>query len=204
MTQSRRLVSTLMIVSGLALCGAAALHYVRGYRAQDEGRRAWDEQTATPGSRPADENPGIVTVSRRPSSTAAGAPVARIRIPSAKIDYVVFEGTDNATLEKGPGHVPGTQLPGAPEGPKNCVITGHRDSHFRRLGWVQKGHTIELDEPGGKKEEFRVVSRRVVEPTAIEVLAPTRDSRLTLITCYPFNYIGPAPRRFVIVAERVS
>ena len=203
MVESRRLVSTLMIMTGVALCGIAALHYVRGYRAQADGIRAWDE-AGTPGSRPADENPGIVTVSRRSGSASAGAPVARIRIPSAKIDYIVFEGTDAKTLEKGPGHVPGTQLPGAPEVQKNCVITGHRDSHFRRLGWVQKGQRIELEAPGGKKEEFRVVSRRVVEPTAVEVLAPTRDVRLTLITCYPFNYVGPAPHRLVIVAERVS
>ena len=193
-----------MILTGLALCAAAALHYARGYAAQSEGLREWDERSRAASGRPADENPGIVTASRRSSTADAGAPVARIRIPSARIDYVVFEGTDSATLEKGPGHVPGTQLPGAPPGANNCVITGHRDSHFRRLGWVQRGHRIQIESPAGKVQTFQVVSRRIVNPTAVEVLAPSPSPRLTLITCYPFNYVGPAPRRLVLVAEPVS
>jgi sortase A len=130
--------------------------------------------------------------------------VARLRIPSAEIDAIVFGGTDQATLEKGPGHVPGSEMPGEDTARKNCVITAHRDSHFRHLGWLRKGHRIELETPAGRTLDYRVVSREIVRPDAVRVLQPTAKPRLTLITCYPFNYIGAAPKRLVVVAEPVS
>ena len=163
--------------------------------------------TATP-----QENPGI-SAPAAPAAPAAveasapaypwGKPVARLRIPSAQIDCIVFGGADQATLEKGPGHVPGTEMPGADTARKNCVITAHRDSHFRHLGWLRKGHRIELETPAGETL-YRVVSREIVKPDAVRVLQPTKSPRLTLITCYPFNYIGAAPERLVVVAEPVS
>lgn len=196
----RRSLSWVLIAAGLTLCAMAARHYVVGIRAQQRGLRAFEKRRAR-------ENPGIVGVS---SSIPAGLenyprgePIARLRIPSARIDAIVFGGADAESLEKGPGHVPGTELPGRDTGVKNCVITGHRDSHFRHLGRLQKGQRIELETPSGNKT-YEVVSREIVEPTAVRVLAPTQRPRLTLITCYPFDYVGPAPKRFVLVAEPVS
>jgi sortase A len=116
---------------------------------------------------------------------------------------VVFGGADADTLEKGPGHVPGTELPGSHTSRNNCVITGHRDSHFRNLGWLRPGHEIDL-ETNGVSERFRVVSREIVTPETVRVLAATDRPRLTLITCYPFNIVGPAPSRLVVVAEPVD
>jgi sortase A len=160
--------------------------------------------------RPPGENPGI-SGPAPPATTDAKAPpypygkaVARLRIPSAEIDAIVFGGTDQATLEKGPGHVPGSEMPGEDTARKNCVITAHRDSHFRHLGWLRKGHRIELETPAGRTLDYRVVSREIVRPDAVRVLQPTAKPRLTLITCYPFNYIGAAPKRLVVVAEPVS
>lgn len=204
MSRARSLLSWLLIGIGALLCGSAVLHYARGAHAQSEGRR-WFEQNRQTSTRPAIENPGIVTAAPRPlaGGPEAGKPIARLRIASARIDYVVFEGTDSETLEKGPGHVPGTELPGSETGLKNCVITGHRDSHFRNLGWLRAGHRIELETPSGTIR-YRVVSREIVEPTAVRVLEPTPTDRLTLITCYPFNYVGPAPKRLVIVARPAS
>ena len=210
----RRWISTLLVLAGIALLAAAGLHYFRGYEAQREGRRAWDESRSarpvptlhvpTPTAR---ENPGITQSLPSPSVTATqaspyplGQPVARLRIPSAEIDSVVFGGADQATLEKGPGHVPGTELPGEETFRKNCVITAHRDSHFRHLGWLRKGQRIELETPSGTVS-YRVVSREIVKPDAVRVLQPTEKPRLTLITCYPFNYVGAAPERLVVVAE---
>ncbi|MCA1580461.1 MAG: class D sortase [Acidobacteria bacterium] len=204
--RTRRLLSALLIVTGLGLCGVAARHYVRGWQAQAEGRR----QLAGGGRR---ENPGVERVSDRlgldsdevphsgeiPADYPYGQPIARLKIPVARIDSVVFAGADQDTLEKGPGHVPGTEMPGAAPPLHNCVITGHRDSHFRHLGWLKEGTDIELDAPGGNRL-YRVVSREIVKPDAVRVLEPTASPRLTLITCYPFNYIGPAPRRLVVVA----
>ena len=105
-------------------------------------------------ARPREENPGI-SAPNLPAATTAneppypwGKPVARLRIPSAEIDAIVFGGADNATLEKGPGHVPGSELPGEETGRKNCVITAHRDSNFRHLGWLRKGHRLSLETKG--------------------------------------------------------
>lgn len=210
----RRSLSAFLVVAGIVLLGAAGLHYFRGYEAQTAGRRAWEASRAgatTPiaiGSA-AKENPGISAPvpSPNPAGTSAapypyGEPIARLRIPSAEMDFVVFGGDDQATLEKGPGHVPGSELPGQETQRKNCVITAHRDSHFRHLGWLRKGNRIELETPSGKTS-YSVVSREIVYPDAVRVLQATEKPRLTLITCYPFNYVGAAPQRLVVVAEPV-
>jgi len=208
----RRLLSLLLVLGGAALLAAAGLHYFRGYEAQSEGRRAWGLTLASNQmpARPREENPGI-SAPNLPAATKAneppypwGKPVARLRIPSAEIDAIVFGGADNATLEKGPGHVPGSELPGEETGRNNCVITAHRDSNFRHLGWLRKGHRMSLETPAGKTLDYRVVSREIVKPDSVRVLQPTAKPRLTLITCYPFNYVGAAPKRLVVVAEPVS
>jgi sortase A len=187
----RRVAALLSIVAGALLCGAAALHAIRGFEAQTTGRRVFQERRAA----------------RRPFAEYGegqpyplGQPIARLRIPSARIDVIVFGGSEPDILEKGPGHVPGTELPGRRSGLNNCVITAHRDSHFRNLGWLRKGQHIALETPNGE-ESYRVVSREIVDPNAVRVLLPTARRRLTLITCYPFNFIGPAARRLVVVAE---
>lgn len=221
----RALLSSLLVLAGIVLLGVAGLHYLRGNLAQSAGRREWADArapvivTATPdatatvaataATETPRENPGIsappspATAAPSPPAYPYGKPVARLRIPSAEIDCIVFGGDDQATLEKGPGHVPGTEMPGEETERKNCVITAHRDSHFRRLGWLRKGHRIELETSTGETL-YRVVSREIVKPDAVRVLEPTKNPRLTLITCYPFNYIGPAPHRLVVVAEPVS
>jgi sortase A len=208
----RRTLSTLLVLGGAALLGAAGLHYLRGYEAQKDGRRAWGLMRAsnTMPRRSPQENPGI-SAPAAPAVTPDsahpypwGQPVARLRIPSAEIDTIVFGGADQATLEKGPGHVPGSELPGEDTARKNCVITAHRDSHFRHLGWLRKGHRIALETPAGQTLDYRVVSREIVRPDAVRVLQPTARPRLTLITCYPFNYVGAAPQRLVVVAEPIS
>ena len=112
----------------------------------------------------------------------------------------MFGGADQEILEKGPGHVPGTELPGRSTQLRNCVITGHRDSHFRHLGWLRPGSAVDL-QAAHVNRRYRVVSREIVTPDAVRVLQPTATARLTLITCYPFNYVGPAPKRLVVVAE---
>lgn len=225
----RRAVSVLLILAGLALCGVAARHYVRGWQAQAEGRKVLDARiAASPRAVPvADSAPAAATPepaleatpdaattpaanaperevpqTRIPAGYPYGEPIARLKIPAARIDAVVFGGADPDVLEKGPGHVPGTEIPGERTASHNCVITGHRDSHFRNLGWIKPGHEIELDAPAGNGR-YRVVSREIVTPSTVSVMRPSSSERLTLITCYPFNWIGPAPKRLVIVAEPV-
>ena len=211
----RGLLGTGLIVAGLALCGMAALHYWRGTVAQREGRAERERlrptaadpivptpdvaPTQTPAENPSVSQPSVPTPTPEPAYPY-GRALARLRIPSAEIDVVVFGGADAAILEKGPGHVPGTALPGVDGPPNNCVLTGHRDSHFRHLGWLKPGHQIFLETPAGQRS-YRIVRREIVKPDAVSVLAPSEKARLTLITCYPFNFIGPAPERLVLIAE---
>jgi len=232
---ARRAVAVLLIAAGLGLCGFAARHYWRGWRAQQEGLRTLEAASrravpppsgpgvtasAAPGPSPGGDSPSPssgaaleLASNRLPDETdpppAKGAlppgypygqPIARLKIPAAKIDVVVFGGADEGVLEKGPGHIPGTELPGQHTSWNNCVISGHRDSHFRHLGWVRKGAEISLEAPSGKSR-YRVISREIVTPDTVRVMQATSSPRLTLITCYPFNYIGPAPKRLVVVAE---
>ena len=205
---TRRTLSLLLVLGGAALLGAAGFHYYRGYEAQSEGRRTWGLTLASnqAPARPREENPGI-SAPNLPAATTAneppypwGKPVARLRIPSAEIDAIVFGGADNATLEKGPGHVPGSELPGEETGRKNCVITAHRDSNFRHLGWLRKGHRLSLETPAGKTLDYRVVSREIVKPDSVRVLQPTAKPRLTLITCYPFGRGLRSPWRYIVRA----
>jgi len=203
----RRALSLFFTVAGVVLIGIAVLHYARGARAQSEGREAFERRLAggyTSVSQSVERRDDLPRASAIPAAAGYpfGQPIARIRIPVAEMDWVVFGGTDDATLAKGPGHLPGTAMPGSDRPPQNCVITAHRDMHFRHLGWLRKGHVIELETPAGTKQ-YRVVSREIVTPKTVRVLDPTPKSRLTLITCYPFTYIGSAPKRLVVVAKPI-
>jgi len=213
--RARKVLGGLLVAAGLGLCAAAALHYWRGAVAQREGLAELErarlrpiatatplEETPTPVENPSVVESAVPTPTPEPAYPY-GQALARLRIPSAQIDVVVFGGADQAILEKGPGHVPGTALPGAEGPPNNCVITGHRDSHFRHLGWLKPGHKIDLETPE-TETTYRIVRREIVKPDAVSVLAPTEKPQLTLITCYPFNYIGPAPDRLVLIAEPIS
>jgi sortase A len=196
----RRSLSFALILTGAILCGLAGFHYLRGFDAQRQARFTF-EKTRNPRS----AAPALLAIPAARGFARAsypqGQPIAWLLIPSAQIDAIVFAGSTSDILEKGPGHVQGTELPGGHSGSNNCVITAHRDSHFRNLGRVRKGELIELTTPQGL-ESYKVVSREVVDAGAVGVLAPTATSRLTLITCYPFSFIGHAPKRLVVIAER--
>ena len=157
--------------------------------------RADREQPAatSPASLPPDE----------PAAAAEPAPAAdthvlgRLEIPRLDLSVLVAEGVDARTLRRAAGHVPGTAAPGSPG---NVAIAGHRDGVFRRLEDAARDDLVVLETPGGRAR-YRIKGIDVVTPDATEVLAPTERSTLTLITCYPFNWMGPAPERFVVRAE---
>lgn len=133
----------------------------------------------------------------RPAPLTTGALVGRVSIPRVGVSAIVREGDDVKTLRRAVGHVPGTALPGQRG---NAALAGHRDTFFRGLRNIREGDEILVATPHGDAR-YIVRHTRVVKPSEVSVLAPTPTSTLTLVTCYPFNYIGAAPRRFIVRAE---
>jgi len=123
--------------------------------------------------------------------------VGRIEIERAGISALVIEGTSSKALRRGVGHVVGTAFPGE-QG--NVGLAGHRDTYFRGLKKVVVGDRITLETPDGRFS-YVVDSLLIVPPRRGDLLRSRNEARLTLVTCYPFYYIGPAPRRFIVSAH---
>ena len=136
----------------------------------------------------------------RARATTSRSPVARIEIPRLGVSAIVREGVDNRTLRRAVGHVPGTAALGDAG---NSAVAAHRDTFFGPLKDIRKGDRIRVSTPDGDFS-YVVHDTRVVEPTDLSVLDPTPEATLTLITCHPFNYVGAAPNRFIVVARAVE
>ena len=119
-----------------------------------------------------------------------------MEIPRLEISAVYEEGVDDDTLAGGIGHVPGTPLPGETG---NSALAAHRDTYFHRLGEIQVGDFINVKTRRGE-HHYRVARTAIVKPGDISVLDNTPVATLTLVTCYPFRYVGTAPQRFVVTA----
>jgi sortase A len=126
-------------------------------------------------------------------------PLGRIAIPRIGVSSVILEGDDKDTLALSVGHVPGTALPGS-DG--NVALAAHRDTFFRGLEHIRAGDDIKLTSIGSDRAD-RVESTRVVAPADVYVLKETGLPTLTLVTCYPFHYVGPAPKRFIVQAQLI-
>ena len=126
--------------------------------------------------------------------------LGRIDIESVGISAIVVEGTNTASLSRAVGHISGTALPGQPG---NVGLSAHRDTFFRPLRHIEANHIIRIATPHGEYR-YRVVSTKVVRPSDVSVLDAGTREVLTLVTCYPFYFIGPAPRRFIVRAERIA
>jgi sortase A len=123
--------------------------------------------------------------------------LGRLEIPRLGVSAIVRAGSDARTLSLAIGHIGGTALPGEPG---NVGLAAHRDTFFRRLGEIQDDDEVRLVTPEGTFT-YRVEATRIVEPRDVWVLAPTTQPALTLVTCYPFRYIGSAPQRFIVRAH---
>ena len=152
---------------------------------------------------PSPPAPGVPSVAEsipEPTAIESGENIGRIEIPRLDISTMLRQGTDDETLSRAAGHVPWTALPGE-EG--NVGIAAHRDSYFRNLRNVREGDLIRVTTPGGTYE-YKVESTKIVMPTDVEVLDPTPQRSVTLVTCYPFYFIGHAPKRFIVRARQVE
>ncbi len=126
--------------------------------------------------------------------------VAWLEIPRLRISTAVLEGDDDLALSLGAGHIPGTPLPSSAG---NVGIAAHRDSFFRSLGGIHPRDHIRLRTLNGDWD-YTVESTRIVRPSEVSVLANSRQPELTLVTCYPFRYVGAAPLRFIVRARRAG
>jgi sortase A len=129
-----------------------------------------------------------------------GEPIGIISIPKLSEVYPIVQGTDASDLEKGVGHFVGSVMPGIKD---NTVLAGHRDSVFSKLGKLVVGDLVTISTSDGTFI-YSVTKTRIVLPTDKTVIVPTPNATLTLITCYPFYYIGSAPKRYIVSANLVN
>jgi sortase A len=135
-----------------------------------------------------------------PARVASGGVVGMLDVPRLKLSTPVIEGDDERTLQHAAGHLPDTPLPWQPG---NSAIAGHRDGLFRPLKNVKVGDEIRFRTTRDALV-YRVTGTSIVQPDDVSVLGQRGNTTLTLITCYPFYYVGAAPKRFVVHAERVE
>jgi sortase A len=186
---------------GLAVIGIVALGYC--LTVYLEGK-LFETREALKFSAELRQKSAKIETAARPASPeeppVEGAVVGRLQIPRVGLSVMVVEGVETGDLRKAAGHIPGTALPGRSG---NVGIAGHRDTFFRPLRNIQPGDTMILTTLKGERR-YRVTSTTVVEPKDIEVLYPTRVDSLTLVTCFPFDFIGPAPKRFIVNSQQLT
>ena len=177
-----------LVAAGTGALGYCAFVLADTWIFQREARRSFDRlrlQPATP----------LV-----PGAAASGGLMGRLEIPRLELSVVVGEGTDGATLRRAAGHIAGTALPGRSG---NVGIAGHRDTLFRPLRNIRQDDVILLTTIEGEYR-YRVMSMEIVSPSDVAILNSDGNEALTLVTCYPFYFVGPAPDRFIVRAERVT
>ena len=185
--------------AAVVLLGYCGLVLADGWLFQQRERRHLDQllhdrqEAAGAGSRISSP-----ASSKAPPNVAPGGLVGRIDIARLGLSVIVAEGVDKLTLRRAVGHIPGTGMPGEPG---NVGLAAHRDTFFRPLQNIRRGDAITLTTLAGEYR-YRVVSTKIVSPLDVGVLDPSGSEVLTLVTCYPFYFIGPAPSRFIVRAER--
>jgi LPXTG-site transpeptidase (sortase) family protein len=184
---NRRIISLALVVIGVVLMGYVAGEYWGMYRSQKNLEAEWQRQAATVSI------PGKAPVSPDQMLT-------RLQIPKIQVDAIVVEGASRRELSEGPGHMKQTAQPGETG---NAVITAHRDTFFRHIYELNKGDQIQVRR-SGRTFTYEVTGKRIVMPEDISVIKPTDNPQLTLITCYPTYYIGPAPKRLVVFSKLVD
>jgi sortase A len=131
---------------------------------------------------------------------AEGDAIGVLRIPRLELKTVVVQGESPKVLRRAVGHLLETALPGEPG---NVALAGHRDGFFRPLRNIQVGDAITIGTPDGEFD-YEVESTQVVWPSDVQVLQPTGQNTLTLVTCFPFYYVGAAPKRFIVRARQTG
>lgn len=183
-----RLLLLVLVVLAVGFGAAGGRIYVKAWLAQRLLHRAWAATQA--GGSPV-----------KPWPWADTWPVARLSLPDRGVDLIVLADASGRSMAFGPGHVPGSAPPGAPG---NTVLSGHRDTQFRFLKNLALGDRVQLETPDGTWHDYAVTDTLVVHAHNVEILWDAGDSRLTLVTCFPFDALVPGgPLRYVVRADRL-
>jgi sortase A len=174
---------------GTGVLGYVGSEYWAMYHEQKVLQREWQEQQRN-----------ITSTRTNVKAVQQDDGLTRVSIPKINLDVIVVEGTNHRALRVGPGHLKTTPAPGEVG---NSVISAHRDTFFRHIYELVKGDEIQVRR-GGRTFTFQVTGKKIVEPSDVSVLKNSPDARLTLITCYPTYYIGPAPQRLIVFSKLVG
>jgi sortase A len=211
-TKSRRFVEVAFLVCGIAGVGVWGWSTAREGLYEDWNNWIFDRQQTGKGATVGDYVTDRLTGSApaKPAETLAPIPprtvtenglIGRLSIPRLDLHAVVREGTGEKTLSLALGHISGTAKPGQNG---NVGVAGHRDSLFRGLRNIQLNDRIVFETSDGGTYVYQVNSTKIVKPTQVSVLNAGLYPELTLVTCYPFNYIGSAPERFIVKARQIG
>jgi sortase A len=201
MQRALLVIECLLVAVGIVLCAVYGTFRIHGslHRGADLERF---HQAAAQGNLPGAEidtslwSQSRIEAYRRSLQSDLGLPLAVLEIPAIDLEVPVLEGTDELTLNRAVGHIDGTAWPGQGG---NVAIAGHRDGFFRGLKDLDIGDRLFLRMIEGR-QDFKVQDLRIVDPKDVYVLDPTPNPTLTLVTCYPFYFVGKAPQRFIVTA----
>ena len=193
-----RVLEIALLVIGIAALTTYGLLELEKVRGQADLREQFENggTDQLPAELPGDAAQGEERSSRAPRGTVLG----RLTAERIGLDVMIAEGVDRSTLRRAAGRIPGTARLDS-EG--NVGSAAHRDTFFRPLKDIQRGDVLEVETQRGAYR-YRVEWLAVVDPNDVQLLQPSSDAELTLVTCYPFYYVGPAPQRFVVRALRID
>jgi sortase A len=185
-----RWIQRFLYVAGFLILGYIGADWLNSRLRQERGSRELDRVLNHTPSYPAALP---VPAARVPG----GGLIGKVEISRVNLSAVVFQGTESSVLDHGVGHLDGSAMPGEVG---NVVLAAHRDTFFRNLRDVHRGDVIKVSTESGQRT-YEVASTEVVDPTQTDVADATPNPTLTLITCYPFYYVGNAPKRFIVRAR---
>ena len=189
--------SVVFILFGLWFSTTNAYKFVKGYMIFKTNQETADEYQSNSAKK---DKKQVTNDALYPVRPKKGENIGELIIPKLGASLPIVHGTDEEELEKGVGHFSKSVLPGEDD---NSVLSGHRDTVFRKLGEVGKGDILVVETEAGKFT-YKVKNVRIVEKDDRTVIVPKPRATLTVSTCYPFDYIGDSPERYILVANLTS
>ncbi|WP_407071824.1 class D sortase [Pueribacillus theae] len=188
-----------MILFGLWFSGTNAFKFMAGYFIYTTGKTSTEpvQETQPEKKNEKEETAKTVTYSERPEK---GDVIGDLKIPKLDAVLPIYHGTDEDELEKGVGHFAGSVLPGEKD---NSVLSGHRDTVFRKLGDVGKGDLLVVSTSAGEFT-YKIRKVKIVDADDRTIIVPKPRATLTVTTCYPFDFIGSAPERYILIADLIE